>query len=188
MTAPDQVEQRRADVREARALAHPLRVRILRLCLDRAMTNAELAGVLGEIPATVRHHVRTLVASGFLAEERWRRGPRGSTEKPYRATGKSWQLHGALGAGDGAVTRAVFQAVAAEIEEAGPDAILEGARMSLRLDQPGLDRLLGQIRELIASVPSALEHLSDTPPPGDPYAMLVVLHRRHVPPGPGDRR
>ena len=30
-------------LQEARALAHPLRIRILRLCLDRALTNSELA-------------------------------------------------------------------------------------------------------------------------------------------------
>ena len=71
-----------ATLQEARALAHPLRLRILRLCLDQALTNGELAASLGQHPATVLHHVRTLLATGFLAEEASRPGPRGTTEKP----------------------------------------------------------------------------------------------------------
>ena len=51
---------------EARALAHPLRLRILRLCLDEALTNREIAERVREQPATVLYHVRTLVRNGFL--------------------------------------------------------------------------------------------------------------------------
>jgi hypothetical protein len=170
-----------ATVREARALAHPVRVRILRLCLDRALTNAELATILGQRPATVLHHVRTLVSTGFLAGDGWRRGPRGSTEKPYRATGKSWQLHGTLTTDDGTILRSVFQAVAAEISEAGPGAVVEGARLALRLQPDQLDTLVTRLRELIAGFPPPERHLADEPPPGDPYAMLLILHRRQVP-------
>ncbi len=165
-------------LQEARALAHPLRLRILRLCLDRALTNNELAAALGERPATVLHHVRTLVATGFLAEEAWRRGPRGSTEKPYRATGKSWQLdHGMSG---DANLKAVLEAVAAEVHEAGPDAVVEGARMAMRLRPDQLDELVGQIQRLIENYPGAGEYLATEDPDGDPYALLVVLHRRRA--------
>lgn len=165
-------------LQEARALAHPLRVRILRLCLDQALTNGELAASLGQRPATVLYHVRTLVAAGFLAEQAHRPGARGTTEKPYRATGKSWRLDGGMTAGDGAVLQAVFDAVAAEIGEAGPGAVIEGARMAMRLRPDQLDQLLGRIRDLIGEYPSAGEYLSDDTLEGDPYAMLVVLHRR----------
>jgi DNA-binding transcriptional ArsR family regulator len=174
-------QSQRATVREARALAHPVRIRILRLCLDRALTNAELATALGQRPATVLHHVRTLVNAGFLTEDGWRRGPRGSTEKPYRATGKSWQLHGTLTTDDGTILRSVFQAVAAEITEAGPGAVVEGARIALRLQPDQLDALVTRLRELIAEFPPPERHLADEPPPGDPYAMLLVLHRRQLP-------
>src|SRR5215213_1417866 len=77
---------------EAKALAHPLRMRILRLCLDQALTNKQLAEWLGKDPGTVLHHVRTLVKSGFLAPDEVRQGTKGALEKPYRATGKSWTL------------------------------------------------------------------------------------------------
>jgi DNA-binding transcriptional ArsR family regulator len=173
--------RRPATLREARALAHPLRVRILRLCLDHARTNAELAAALGQQPATVLYHVRTLLATGFLAEEPRRPGPRGTVEKPYRATGKSWRLDHTMTSEDGSMLRAVFEAVAAEVEEAGPDSVLEGARMALRLRPDQLADLLGQIRTLISQYPGGADYLADEAPGTDPYALLLVLHRRQDP-------
>lgn len=85
-------ERRPATDAEARALASAVRLRILRLCLDRPLTNREIAVRLERNPATVLHHVRTLVETGFLVAEPPRRGTRGAREVPYRATGRSWQL------------------------------------------------------------------------------------------------
>ena len=168
-------------LQEARALAHPLRLRILRLCLDQALTNAELAALLDQRPATVLHHVRTLLATGFLADEPWRSGRRGSTEKPYRATGKSGRLDGAMNGEDSLMLRSVFEAVAAEIDEAGgPAAVVEGARMALRLRPDQLDELLQRLHDLMDRYPTAEEYLAAEPNKGDPYAMLIVLHRRQV--------
>lgn len=73
-------------------MASAFRLRILRLCLDRPLTNREIADRLDRNPATVLHHVRTLVDTGFLVAEPERRGARGAREVPYRATGRSWQL------------------------------------------------------------------------------------------------
>ena len=73
-------------------MASEVRLRILRLCLDRPLTNREIAVRLDRNPATVLHHVRTLVDTGFLVAEPERRGARGAREVPYRATGRSWQL------------------------------------------------------------------------------------------------
>jgi len=180
-TAGDPAADRRPPtLQEARALAHPLRVRILRLCLEQARTNGELATLLGQHPATVLHHVRTLVAAGFLAEQGHRPGPRGTTEKPYRVTGKSWRLDGAMTGEHGGVLQAVFDAVAAEIDEAGPDAVIEGARMALRLRPDQLDELVGRLRDLIEEYRSPDQYLGADAPDGDPYAMLVILHRRQL--------
>ena len=86
---------------DARALASTVRLRILRLCLDEPLTNREIADRLAKNPATVLHHVRTLVDRGFLAADPVRRGARGSREVPDRATRKAgrapdspgkWQL------------------------------------------------------------------------------------------------
>ena len=60
--------------------------------LHEPRTNKEIAEALGLNPASVLHHVRTLVDTGFLIEQPVRRGPRGSRERPYLASGKTWYL------------------------------------------------------------------------------------------------
>src|SRR4029453_18906952 len=89
---PGPVVRRAPPAAEAKALSHPLRMRILRLCLDQALTNKQLAEWLDKDPGTVLHHVRTLVKTGFLTRDELRRGERGALEKPYRATHRSWNL------------------------------------------------------------------------------------------------
>ena len=101
-------------------MAHPLRLRILRLCLHDAMTNKELAERLGKDPATVLHHVRLLVRTGFLAPEEVRTGARGALEKPYRATGKSWVLSAATPEQGKVEQAAVLDALKAELLETHP--------------------------------------------------------------------
>ncbi len=93
MPIPDDRPGRRpATDAEARALASSLRLRILRVCLGEARSNKEIAEVLGKDPATILHHVRRLVDTGFLAAQPVRRGIRGSREIPYLSTGKSWRM------------------------------------------------------------------------------------------------
>src|SRR3989337_1159442 len=87
MTDADEAAKRA----RVRALASPVRMRILRLCLHEARTNKELAAELDMNAGTMLHHVRSLVATGFLRAEEARRGTRGSKEVPYRATGLSWR-------------------------------------------------------------------------------------------------
>src|SRR5262245_38722754 len=121
--------QRPATEAEARALASAIRLRILRLCLDRALTNKEIAGRLGTHPATVLHHVRTLVATGFLAPEEERRGTRGAREVPYRATGKSWVVDVQETAEHSGVGQAMIDAFLAEIRLVDLDRDVRLARM-----------------------------------------------------------
>jgi DNA-binding transcriptional ArsR family regulator len=71
-------QRREATPEEFKALAHPLRLRILRLCLHDSLTNKQIADQLGKDPATVLHHVRLLVDTGFLAAETPRPGARGA--------------------------------------------------------------------------------------------------------------
>jgi DNA-binding transcriptional ArsR family regulator len=75
-------QRRAATDEEARAMASPLRLRILRLCLDQSLTNKQIAAALDRDPATVLHHVRTLVRTGFLAAGDERRGARGAPRGP----------------------------------------------------------------------------------------------------------
>jgi DNA-binding transcriptional ArsR family regulator len=169
------MDRRPATAEEARALANPLRLRILRLCLDRALTNEQLAARLGLNAGTVLHHVRLLVRTGFLAPEGERRGARGAVERPYRATGKSWTLDVGEEEGIGktsAGTLALIDAFRAEVAEAPPDAILNTARMGVRLTESQVEAFGERIEALVNDLKDADD------PAGKPYGFFVGMHRR----------
>jgi DNA-binding transcriptional ArsR family regulator len=173
MAVPTGKKKRQATPEEFKAMAHPLRLRILRLCLHEAMTNKELAERLGKDPATVLHHVRLLVRTGFLAPEKVRAGARGALEKPYRATGKSWVLSAATPDQARTEQAAVLDALKAELLEAPPGDVLEGARLGVQLSPAAVRRYTGRIERLIrdlAAEPDA--------PGGERLGFYVTLHRR----------
>jgi len=152
-----------------RALAHPLRLRILRLTLEQALTNKELADRLERDPGTVLHHVRTLVRGGFLAAEKVRGGRRGALERPYRSTGKSWMVRMAPSVDH---TVSVIDAVRDEIVEAGSDASLSTLRLGVRLRPEDIAELRRRIRLL----GDEFEARKDAE--GEPIGVLAVVHRR----------
>jgi DNA-binding transcriptional ArsR family regulator len=154
---------------EMRALGHPLRLRILRLTLNQPMTNKQLAERLERDPGTVLHHVRRLVDNGFLAAEPIREGRRGAMERPYRATGKSWQVRMAPSA-DHTVT--VIDAVRAEILEAGTDSTLTTLRLGVRLRKEDI----AELRRRIHALGDEFNGRDD--PKGMPVGILAVAHRR----------
>lgn len=154
-----------------RALGHPLRWRILRLTLERPMTNKQIAERLGRDPGTALHHVRELVRTGFLAADDVRSGKRGALERPYHATGKSWRVRLTPNAG---TTVSIIDAVRDEVTEAGPDAILATLRLGVRLSAADIEQLrlaLSQLGEDFAA--------RDVPG-GEPVGILGVVHRRRV--------
>jgi DNA-binding transcriptional ArsR family regulator len=169
MTTKQAPERRAASRAEARALAHPLRLRVLRLCLDEARTNRELADRLGEDPATVLYHVRTLVRNGFLAAEPERRGRRGAREIPYRATRRSWTLSFEP---DATGHLAMVDAARAELAEAGPDALLALVRLGIRARPDRVEQIDRAIADLVALIDASDD------PAGEPIGFLIALHRR----------
>jgi len=126
-------------------MASPTRLRILRLCLSEALTNKEIAERLGRNPATVLHHVRTLVDTGFLAAGPARRGTRGAREVPYRATGKSWLMDGA--GGPGAARDPALAAFLEEVAAVGQEH-LESTRLGLRLPAEEVDEFRDRLQAL----------------------------------------
>lgn len=166
--------KQKATPEEAKALAHPLRLRILRLCLDEEQTNKELADALGQNPATVLHHVRMLVDQGFLAPRDARRGKRNSRERPYLATRKSWVLDFEGTEAHTSIDVAAAEAFAAEFRAAGPDASLNWSRLGVRLLPEDREELLRRIDELVQDV----EQRDD--PAGEPLSIYLAVHRRSV--------
>jgi len=155
---------------EARAMASAIRLRILRLCLDGALTNKEIASRLGKDPASVLYHVRRLVDTGFLVAEPVRRGVRGSREVPYRATGKSWVLDVVDQKAQRAGSVAVFEAFLAEVRAIGPEALVT-TRLGVRLteqDRKELGRRLYEVFDEYAR--------REPDPAGEPWALFFAAH------------
>jgi len=165
--------RRPATEAEARALASAVRLRILRLCLDRALTNKEIAGRLGVHPATVLHHVRTLVTTGFLVAEEERRGARGAREVPYRATGKSWVVDVEESEGQAAsgLGQAMLDAFLAEVRLVDLDRDAGLSRLGLRLSDDEFTELRRRLAEL-------LEEYKNRPltPGGTAYSVFLSVH------------
>jgi len=172
---PPKHAYRPATVEEHKALAHPLRLRILRLCLDEPKTNRELADRLEANPATVLHHVRTLVELGFLEEQPPRVGRRGAREKPYKATGLSWYLTDDDIPEDerfGSVV-AMIDALRAEVLESGPGREHHVSRLGLVLGDESADELNRRLSDLVR------EFQERSPEPdGEPFGVFIAVHER----------
>jgi DNA-binding transcriptional ArsR family regulator len=67
---------------QVRALAHPLRLRLLELFAERVRTTKQAAEALGEAPTRLYHHVATLERAGLVRLRETRR-VRGATEKYF---------------------------------------------------------------------------------------------------------
>lgn len=171
-------KRREATVLEARALGHPLRLRILRLCSEAELTNKQIADRLGRDPGTVLYHVRQLVDAGFLEQGAVRTGESGALEKPYRSTGKSWWLENPAGAGPAAVGIAPIEAFQEELAEAGPDSVATFARFTLHLSPAEVAELDRRIVAVLDEFMETDRDRSDRPALGG----LFVLHRLAGPP------
>src|SRR5215470_15863362 len=78
-----------ANVAELRALAHPLRLRILELFAEAPRTTKQVADLLGEPPTRLYHHVAALERAGLLKLKETRKN-RGTVEKWYEAVARSF--------------------------------------------------------------------------------------------------
>lgn len=74
---------------ELRALAHPLRLRLLEEFAGQARTTMQVAATMGEPPTRLYHHVNALERAGILKLARTRQ-VRGTTEKYYEVAKKTF--------------------------------------------------------------------------------------------------
>jgi DNA-binding MarR family transcriptional regulator len=157
-------ERRPATDEEARALASALRLRILRICLGEGHTNKEIAATLGRDPASILHHIRTLVRTGFLEPQEERRGARGAREIPYLATRKSWRLS------TPAMDRSMLDAFVEEVALVPADQV-DLARLGLRLSD-------ADMAEFRASLNKVFEDFASRPddPAAPAWSVFVSLH------------
>ncbi|MDQ6658487.1 MAG: winged helix-turn-helix domain-containing protein [Actinomycetota bacterium] len=150
---------------EWKALASVVRLRILRLCLYEPLTNKELSQRLDRNPASVLHHVRTLVLQGFLVAGEVRRGTRGSREVPYRATGKSWNLE-VMPAERNIMLRTFFD----EVSQV-PEGRVESSRIGLQLSAEHLDEMRHRLDDVLREY-AAYPH----EPGGERISVFLAFH------------
>jgi DNA-binding transcriptional ArsR family regulator len=79
---PSSAADRRRVTQELRALAHPLRLRLLEQFAHGARTTMQVAADMGEPPTRLYHHVNALERAGILRLKRTRQ-VRGTTEKYF---------------------------------------------------------------------------------------------------------
>jgi DNA-binding MarR family transcriptional regulator len=157
-------ERRPATDAEARALASSLRLRILRICLSEGRTNKEIAETLGRDPASILHHIRTLVRTGFLEPQEERRGTRGAREIPYLATRKSWRLS------TPAMDRSMLDTFLEEVALV-PAADVDTSRLGLRLSPRDMDEFRAQLRSLLDDFASRPDD-----PASPAWSVFVTVH------------
>ncbi|MFD8497263.1 helix-turn-helix domain-containing protein [Amycolatopsis sp. NPDC059657] len=160
-------ERRPSTAAEANALASGIRLRIIRLTLTEALTNKELADLLGKDPATTLHHVRKLVDTGFLEPQPPRKGTRGAKEIPYLSTGLFRDLSNA---GQSQVGEAMLEAYLAEIAEIDIADVDQTAGV-LRLGKAQQEELMRRMLELA-------EEFRDRPvdPDAEPMAIYIATY------------
>jgi DNA-binding transcriptional ArsR family regulator len=172
-TVNERLERRPATVREAKALAHPLRLRILRLCFERELTNKQLADRLDRDPGTVLYHVRQLLDAGMLEPVSVRAGDSGALEKPYRATGGTWWLDGPLNGFDANTRFAPIAAFQEELQEAGPKSVEWYERFVLHLSKEQAAELDNRLLEILDDYMRTDHERRDQPM----VSGIVILHR-----------
>jgi len=156
-----------------RALASPIRLRILRLTLDQSRTNKEIAELLRMSPASTLHHVRTLAAAGFLAAEPERKGARGSREVPYRATRLSWQIDTSGADPSGLVKRASLKAFLEELAEVPATERFSTARLGLLLSPARK----AELQDRLSALFDEFEKLPREPD-GEAFAIFMAIYPR----------
>ena len=145
------------DPRLVKALAHPLRVRILGVLQDRVASPSDLAEELKAPLGNVSYHVRILAQLGLLKLVK-KRPRRGAIEHYYEARSRVRVSDRAWGQVPNVVKEAMVNATLDQVSvyveqsaESGgferPDAHL--TRQPLRLDEQGWSELSGLVLELL---------------------------------------
>jgi DNA-binding transcriptional ArsR family regulator len=182
------------DPRLVKALAHPVRVRILGILEHRTATPKELAAELGLPLENTSYHVRALREFGFIKLER-KRQVRGAIEHHYRAvarprvSAKAWEqipesLKQAMNAANIGQLSDIVNRGVAQGKFSRPESQLQ--RMPYVLDDRGFGEasaILSEALERIAEVEKgAKERIESGESDPVPVVTAVMLFDRPDPP------
>jgi DNA-binding transcriptional ArsR family regulator len=192
------------DPRYVKALAHPLRIRILAMLADRVASPVQLAAHLDATLGTVAYHVRTLHSLGLveLVDTRQRRG---ATEHYYRAR-EHPQFPDDAWAGLAPVAKqrmlsAILQQIGQYVTSSAAAGGFDHAdahmtRMTLRLDDRGFKQLAAASRKWLREAErieeAAAARLERAPSDGDgdggiEGGLVVMVFEGRSGNGRGDR-
>lgn len=146
---------------QLRALAHPLRLRMLELFVEGPRTTKQVAQLLGEPPTKLYHHANMLERVGLLRLSKTRHN-RGAIEKWYEAP--SGTISGSQPSRSRTMQQAIKGLAAVALEQAQREVELAlprrrgGRPLVLRITTIGNERRIAQIRKRLLQV---LEELRD---------------------------
>lgn len=150
-----------------KALAHPLRQRLLFALGRRPATPAHLAAALTSQKGTIAHHLKVLREAGLVRIVATRK-VRGGTEHHYQRTARRMDFLRL----EAEPTAAMLGAIGEELAAAPEDPLI--ALRHLRLTEDAADQLRNTLSELFESLQDAGD--------GTPrYGMLVTLYRQADP-------
>lgn len=109
-------------VADLRALAHPLRLRIMELFAESPKTTKQVAELLGEPPTRLYHHVAALERAGLVILKETRQN-RGAVEKYYGSVAPQLRAGPSSGKNDPASRRARRAVAATALEQAKQELI-----------------------------------------------------------------
>jgi DNA-binding transcriptional ArsR family regulator len=160
---PEDITLTASSPEQLKALAHPLRQRLLYTLGERPATISQLAANLGAQKGNVGHHLKVLHAAGMVHIVETRQ-VRGGTEHYYQRTAR--RLY--VGGPPGESTAAMLHAVADEITRQPAEPLLILRHLRLTDDQA---------RRLSAALTAIVEDATDAGPDEPRYGLLVGLYR-----------
>ncbi|MDH6110432.1 DNA-binding transcriptional ArsR family regulator [Kitasatospora sp. MAP12-15] len=184
---------RTVDARSLRALAHPLRMRILEQLTDEGpATSARLSDRLGESTGTISWHLRHLAEHGYIEEEQGRGTKR---ERWWRAVREKRVVDSALLRADPQTAQALslyhqqyleqqFRRVA-EALTVHPEGTWAGS--GTLADWSDVRMTADQLKALNAELLAVIErHVPAADAPADPDARPVFIQLQSMPAKPKD--
>ncbi|ACQ81967.1 transcriptional regulator, ArsR family [Beutenbergia cavernae DSM 12333] len=159
-----------------KAMADPLRGRLLELVLERAATVTEMAAAVGRPKSTVAHHVARLVDAGLLRVVRTRR-VRAIDERFYGRAARTYYV-GALSSDTDKATVATMNGLAEAAREAAPAHAADDLRCLLVHARIPVE----EVRTFWAEVQEVARRFSQIPRSGDQvYGFVAGLYPTDVP-------
>ncbi|GAA4904069.1 helix-turn-helix protein [Stackebrandtia albiflava] len=158
-----------ADAAQYKALAHPLRQRILSVLDDREATAGQLARMLDTLKGNIAHHLGILERAGLVAVARTA-SVRGGTTRYYHRPQRNHHIPRATAEADPAGVASLMRGVADEMAATPAAPEFLGIR-HVRLTREQLDRL----REVLLHL-AGPDDLPDAGPGHDRYGIALTVY------------